>query len=374
MGIRQRIAEYASDPLVGTLWRAIRHARPLRAISVDVTRRCNLRCTGCYFFAEGMDRVGDASADDFDRFVATELARGTNFVTVLGGEPSLAVERVRRLAAHFRLVVVTNGLRPLPLAGLEHVTIAVSVWGDRETDRRLRGYDRLDVFARALPNYRDDPRVVWYMTLPPNPCARTEESVVACVDNGNLVGFNYYGDLKGVGGDLDHRAGFEEARRFVEEMIARYPGHIAFGSYINAVVTSGELKGSRWGYNVCGSISVGNPANATRLANGHSYNPHFNAYGPDLAAPRRCCVGSERDCETCRDVWAHMSWVALALNQHLDSAADFYSWVSTMYVFYGVCGLLDRSEFRERLAEINRRDAALAVARLTHSEGSVNSI
>jgi hypothetical protein len=30
-----------------------------------------------------------------------------------------------------------------------------------------------------------------------------------------------------------------------------------------------------------------------------------------------------------------------------------------MYVFYGVCGILDRSQFRARLAEINRRDAAL---------------
>jgi hypothetical protein len=305
-----------------------------------------------------MDRVSDAPAEKFDRFVAAELARGTNFVTVLGGEPSLAVERVRRLAAHFRLVVVTNGLRLLPLAGLEHATIAVSVWGDRETDRRLRGYDRLDVFARALVNYRNDPRVVWYMTLPPDPSARTEESVAACIENGNLVGFNYYGDLEGVGGDLDHRAGFEGARRFVERMIARYPGHIAFGSYLNAVVTSGELKGSRWGYDVCGSVSVGDPANAARLSNGHSYNPHFNAYGPNLGVPRRCCVGSERDCDTCRDVWAHMSWLALGLERHLDSAADFYSWISTMYVFYGVCGILDRSQFRARLAEINRRDAA----------------
>lgn len=357
MNIRQRIASYSCDPLIGPLWRAVRQAGSLRGISVDITRRCNLRCTGCYFFSEGMDRVADASKDVFDHFVAAELGRGTNLVTVLGGEPSLAIERLRYLAARFRLVIVTNGLRPLPLTGLEDATIAVSVWGDRSTDRKLRGYDRLEIFTRALSNYHNDPRVIWYMTLPPDPSASTEESVLACMENGNLVGFNYYGDLDGVGGDFDHRAGFEGAYRFVEDMIARYPGHIAFGSYLNAVVTSGNLKGSRWGYDVCGSVSVSDPTNAARLANGQSYNPHFNAYGPNLTTPRRCCVGIERDCETCRDVWAHMSWVALALESHLESSEDFYSWVSTMYVFYGICGLLDRSEFRRRLGEINRRDA-----------------
>ncbi|MER9439195.1 radical SAM protein [Mesorhizobium sp. M0618] len=361
MKIRERIAQYTSDPLVGELWHAIRRAKPLRSISVDVTRKCNLRCKGCYFFVEGMDKVDDAASAEFDHFIMKEEARGTNFVTVLGGEPSLAQDRVLRLAEHFKLVIVTNGVKPLPWLGLEDTTIAISVWGDRETDRRLRGYDRINIFERALAHYRSDPRVVWYMTLPSSPSEQTEESVAACIENGNLVGFNYYGDLEGLGGSLDHGAGFSEARRFVEQMLARYPGHIAFGKYLNQVVTTGEMKGSRWGYDVCGSVSVDDPANKTRLANGHSFNPHFNAYGPGLGTPRRCCVGSVRDCNTCRDVWAHMSWIALALERHLDSAEDFYAWISTMYVFYGVCGLVDRPEFRARLAEINSRDAGLAM-------------
>jgi len=342
------------------MWQAIRRAKPLRSISVDVTRKCNLRCKGCYFFAEGMDAVDNAESAEFDRFIEKEVARGTNFATVLGGEPSLAQDRVLKLAEHFRLVVVTNGLKPLPWAGLENITIAVSVWGDRETDRRLRGYNRIDVFERALAHYRSDPRVIWYMTLPSSPQTHTEESVAACIENENLIGFNYYSDLEGLGGSLAHGAGFSAARRFVDRMLARYPGHIAFGKYLNQVVTTGEMKGSRWGYEVCGSVSVGSPMNKERLANGHSFSPHFNAYGPDLGTPRRCCLGDLRDCSTCRDVWSHMAWIALALDRHLDSAEDFYAWLSTMYVFYGICGLIERSEFRARLTEINRRDAGLA--------------
>ena len=360
MQIRAKIAEFTQNPLIERLWKGVRGCRPLRSISVDVTHKCNLRCKGCYFFAEDMDKVGVASAAHFAEFIAREVGRGTNFVTVLGGEPSLVPDRVIELARHFQLVVVTNGLKPLPWNGLEDARIAVSVWGDRETDRELRGYGRFDPVDRSLAHYRDDPRVIWYMTLVPSPSDRTEEMVHACVENGNLVGFNYYGDVSGMGGSYAAPDGFEGARDFVSRMIERYPGRIAFAEYLNRVVTSGELAGEAWGYDVCGSISVDWAGNAARKANGKSYNPHFNAYGPDLLAPRRCCVGEERDCASCRDVWAHTSWVALGLERHLDDAASFYGWVSTVYVFNGICGLIDQAEFRSTLAEINRRDSAIS--------------
>lgn len=359
MNIRERISAYTYDPLVNDLWTTLRRSGPLRSISVDITRRCNLRCKGCYFFTEGMDRAGESGNAGLDDLIRKETARGTNFVTVLGGEPSLAQDRVRKLAAHFQLVVVTNGLKPIDRKGLENATIAVSIWGDRELDMRLRGYERVDVVDRALGHYRDDPRVIWYMTLPPSPSNRTEDDIAACIENGNLVGFNYYSDLEGIGGALSHDSGFSDARRFIDRMLIKYPGHIVFGSYLNKVVATGEMKGSRWGYDVCGSISVDNPRNKQRLVNGNSFNPHFNAFGPDLVTPRRCCVGNDRDCANCRDVWAHMSWITLALEQHLDSAEDFFSWVSTVYIFYGVCGFIDRTDFRKNLAEINLRDAGL---------------
>lgn len=47
---------YLQDPLLSKLWNAIRAAGPLRSISLDITHVCNLRCAGCYYFEEGMDR------------------------------------------------------------------------------------------------------------------------------------------------------------------------------------------------------------------------------------------------------------------------------------------------------------------------------
>ena len=353
MGVRQRVLEYASDPLIGEMWAALRKAPPMRSISVDVTHRCNLRCTGCYFFAEKMDRFREADGDRLQTFIEEQKRRGITFATVIGGEPALVPDRLRALAEHFNLMIVTNGLRAIPREGLENVAIAVSVWGDKENDRELRGYGRIDIFQRALRNFENDPRVIWYITLPSEPRPETEEVVDECVRNGNLVGFNFYGDLTSLGGIHDHGHGFAGAREFVLRMIERHPGHVAFNRYLNTVISKGELKGERWGYEVCGSISVDDPVNAERLRNGNSYNPHFNAYMPDLASTRRCCVGEDRDCSTCYDVWSHVSWVAMNMERHLDTREDFFHWLSTMYIFYAACRLVDAARFRELLPRIH---------------------
>ncbi|GAA0460326.1 radical SAM protein [Sphingomonas molluscorum] len=360
MKVRDRINEYTQDPLIGRMWHAIRSAGPMRSISVDITHRCNLRCKGCYFFAEEMDQETEADRETLDRFIEEQVRRGITFATVIGGEPSLVPDRLRALAEKFRLMIVTNGLKKVPREGLEDVALAVSVWGDAENDRGMRGYGRIDVFQRALSNFRNDDRVIWYVTLPSDPLPQTAEVVDACIDNGNMVSFNYYGDVSTLGGKHDHRNGFAGARRFVAEMIDRHPNGIAFNSYLNEVISGGVMKGQRWGYDVCGSVSVDHPGNRARISSGQSYNPHFNAYGPGLTSTRRCCVGDERDCATCFDVWAHVSWIALGLERHLDSREDFFEWLSTMYIFYGACRMVDRVQLRESLPLIHQRSSILA--------------
>ena len=44
------------DPWLARMYRDVRASGPIRSISVDLTHACNIRCTGCYYFAEGMDR------------------------------------------------------------------------------------------------------------------------------------------------------------------------------------------------------------------------------------------------------------------------------------------------------------------------------
>jgi hypothetical protein len=351
-----QLREFLDDAFLARLYREVRQAGPIRGISVDLTHRCNLRCVGCYFFAEGMDRREAPRAEaDFEAFLARERARGTNFVTVIGGEPSLVLDRLRALARTFRTTVVTNGLRRIPREGLEDMPIGVSVWGDHETDTRLRGRGRRDVFATALRNYRDDSRASWYYTTTPGNAHEIEPVVEQCVANGNRVLFNFYGDLAGLGGDVDHRRGFARVRREIDRMIDRYPGRIWLSSYMSEVISTGRLYEDRWGYAVCSSVSADNAMNQARLANGNPYNAHFRAYNPDLTSTRRCCVGDERDCSTCFDVWAHTSWIMLNMRRHLGSKQEFTNWLTTMYLFYLMNRFVDFDAGISLLPEIHRR-------------------
>ena len=359
-----RTEAWLADPLLGELHRAVRAAGPIRSIALDLTHVCNLRCAGCYYFAEGMD-ASRAPRDgaDLDAFIGRERARGTNFVTVVGGEPSLVLDRLERLYGAFRLSVATNGLVPIPRDGFEELPIGISVWGDGSTDRRLRGGGRTDVFDRALRNYRGDPRAFWYYTVAPGHAHQVAGVVERCVANGNRVLFNFYGDLEGRGGDLDAGRGFGAVRAAIDAAIERFPEHVLMTSRLAGVVSTGELFGERWGHATCTSLTVDHPVNRERLRNGQPFNPHFRAYNADLETTRRCCTGVERGCDTCFDTWQHFSWVMLNLRRHLGSKRDFTEWLATTYLFYFINRLVDPETGAGLLARIHRRTRALETAR-----------
>ncbi len=347
---------YLQDPFLRRLYREVRQAGSLRSISVDITHVCNLRCSGCYYFSENMDRFS-SSRDErvFDDFIEREKARGTNFVTIVGGEPTLAMDRVKKIYQNFYMNIATNGLRRIPYEGFENMPIGISVWGDHETDRRLRGSGKVDVFARALQNYRNDPRAFWYYTVTPGNAHEIENVVTQCVENGNYVLFNFYGDLQHRGGELDYLHGFENVHREIERMIDRFPQHIFMTAYISEVVSSGMLYDEHWGYEVCTSLSENHPVNAERLRNGKPYNPHFRAYNADFTTTRRCCTGIDRDCDTCFDTWEHFSWIMLNLRKHLASKREFTNWLTTMYMFYLINRIVNFEQGIQLLPEIHRR-------------------
>ena len=373
--MRDQLAEYLSDPFLATLYNDLRAIGPLRAILVDITHECNLRCTGCYFFAEAMDEL-ESPADEavFDEFVQREQARGTNFVTIVGGEPSLRLDRVKKMHESFWATVVTNGIHKIPYEGFEDMSIGLSVWGDHVTDTKLRGNGKIPVFAKALKNYEGDPRAIWYYTTTPQNAHEIERVVDQIVGNGNYVTFNFYGDITGLGGRFDHRHGFEEVRREIDRMIARHPEHVLFSSHIARVVSTGTLFDERWGYDVCCSITPDNERNRDRVKNGNPFNAHFRAYNPDLVTTRRCCVGNERDCGNCYDVYAHISWIMMNLHRHVGTKQDFTDWLTTMYVFYLGNRILP---FRDRiglLPEIHRRSSLAEAMTIADREAALASI
>jgi MoaA/NifB/PqqE/SkfB family radical SAM enzyme len=354
-----RLSRYLEDPDLGRMYQLVRAAGAVRPISLDLTSKCNLRCTGCYYYAEGMDQVDHRRDDDaFDALIESEQARGTNFVTVVGGEPALEPGRLRKLYRHFKMNVATNGLIPIPREGLENMPMGIAVWGSRETDARLRGQPGKDLLSTALENYRGDPRAFFYYTVAPGHAHEIEDVVGQIVENGNKVLFNYYSDVSERGGELGYAQGFGAVRREVDRMIDRYPDMMYTTPYLNRVTTRGELMGQRWGYDVCTNLTVDNEINTHRQQTGKPYNPHFRAINADFKTTRRCCTGSTRDCASCFDTWEHFSWIMINMRKHLGNRREFTDWLSTMFAFYVVNRLVDPGEGHELLARVQARWSA----------------
>lgn len=373
--MQDKLQEYLRDPFLARLYGCLKSVGSLRAILMDITHVCNLRCAGCYFFSDGMDSHKAPSDErEFDAFIAREKARGTNFVTVVGGEPTLQLERVKKIYDAFWMTVVTNGICKIPHEGFENMPIGLSVWGDHATDTLLRGSGKIAVFAKALKNYEGDGRAIWYYTTTPQNAHEIERVVEQCVANGNYVTFNFYGDISGLGGCFDHREGFEFVRREIDRMIQRYPEKILLSSYIAQVVSTGRLFDEEWGYDVCCSITPDNELNRDRIKNGNPFNAHFRAYNPDLVSTRRCCVGNERDCSNCYDVYAHISWIMMNLNRHLRSKQDFTNWLTTMYMFYLGNRIIDFDAGVGFLPEIHRRSSNIALSGVTTSFGLTDDL
>ena len=348
------LSTYLSDPFLNELYSQIRKAGSLRSISIDLTHECNLRCTGCYYFEEGMDDIVDKNSDldnAFHELVINEKKRGTNFVTVVGGEPSQRLDRLKIIYDNFKMNVATNGLVQIPFKGFENMPIGVSVWGDHQTDAKLRNNGKRDLFKIALNNYKNDKRAFFYYTVTADKSHEIESVVKQCVKNGNKVLFNYYSDLCGESNNQSHR--FEKVHLEIDRMIDLFPDHILSTSYFNKVITTGKLHDQHWGYEVCTNVSTNHKNNEARLKNGNPYNPHFLSYNADFKTTRRCCTGISRSCNSCFDAWEHFSWIMINMKMHLSSKQEFTHWLTTMYMFYYINGLVAKNQKTNIVSKIH---------------------
>ncbi len=86
------------------------HVPPVLVVSV--TRRCNLRCAGCFARELRTDGPGELSADRLRALVGEARGLGVSWVVLLGGEPLVRADLLPLMAAFPDLLflVFTNGL------------------------------------------------------------------------------------------------------------------------------------------------------------------------------------------------------------------------------------------------------------------------
>ncbi|MFV8131662.1 radical SAM protein [Streptomyces syringium] len=322
----------AADPALRHRFDAIRHyAAGIRASEYHLTNACNIRCKGCWFFTYEFQKASRENTDlaDLKAFVADEAARGVNTALLIGGEPTLFPDRIAVYReAMERVTISTNGLRRLPRAGFEDVTVAISLFGGGPLDDELRavrpsGKRFTDLFGTALGHYADDPRAGFVYALSEDGIDHIEDTVRRIHDNGNRVHFNFYSSydtddpLRGVRG----RELLAEALR-VREL---YPDTVASHPYTIEVMITGDAHWDSFGYDVCPSISARHPAHHSRTRNGNPVLPQFNTWAADLETVHFCCTSGH--CESCRDSQAVFSWLMVSPRHFLESAEQLWTWV-----------------------------------------------
>ncbi|HOT75187.1 MAG TPA: radical SAM protein [Candidatus Wallbacteria bacterium] len=145
---------------------AVKNAAPASAIenvTVNVTGRCNLKCTHCYYnekLNRGGHEIGGADVARFLRAVRKHCAEKPALF-LLGGEPLMARDRLEQILAEaavsgFRTSVSTNGTLVddifIDLALKYKFSVQVSLDGpDAETNDQVRGSG---AFARAVAGVR----------------------------------------------------------------------------------------------------------------------------------------------------------------------------------------------------------------------------
>ncbi|MCK5568230.1 MAG: radical SAM protein, partial [Spirochaetes bacterium] len=145
----------------------------IRSSIYDVTNRCNLRCRGCFFFSSGEHKAADEEMDikRWEEFIEKEKEQNINLAILIGGEPTLYLDRVDAFYKRLPTFCASNGLIKVPRDRFPDMMVGISLWGDEEDEKVLRGKD---TFAISSKNYEGDAYTYYLYTITPRQVGKIE--------------------------------------------------------------------------------------------------------------------------------------------------------------------------------------------------------
>ncbi len=300
----------------------------IRSSIYDVTNRCNLRCKGCFFFSSGEHMVApeEKNIDNWHQFIDRELERGVNLAILIGGEPTLCLDRVEAFYSKLPTFCATNGLIKVPRDRFPDMMVGISLWGDAEDENILRGQD---TFKVSSANYIGDPHAYYLYTITPKQLGKTESIIRKIKDVGLKVHMQLLSNDEGVDGFSWQPEELVAIREEMDAMLDAYPETVISSKYYHEIITTGRMLGRSFGWMECPSVT--DPLDTRdprpkRLTN-------FIRWSSELQSMHRCCTSETRDCATCKDGAAHMSWVMVNKRAHMKSSKDLQNWIEVYEMF-----------------------------------------
>lgn len=300
----------------------------IRSSIYDVTNRCNLRCKGCFFFSSGEHEAAKEEMDitRWEAFVDKETARGVNLAILIGGEPTLCMDRVEAFYKRLPTFCATNGIIKVPRDRFPDMMLGISLWGDEADERVLRGKD---AFSISSKNYAGDPHTYYLYTITPKQLGKTDRIIKKIRNAGLKVHMQLLSNDEGVDGFHWQPEELAQIRSEMDEVLDHYPDTVISSKYYHEIITTGKMMGRRFGWMECPSVT--DPLDKRdpkprRLTN-------FIRWASDLNTMHRCCTSETRDCSTCKDGAAHMSWVMVNKRAHMQSTRDLQNWIEIYEMF-----------------------------------------
>jgi len=300
----------------------------IRSSIYDVTNRCNLRCKGCFFFSSGEDKAAVEEMDvrKWEKFIGREKKRGVNLAILIGGEPTLCFDRVEAFYKQLPTFCATNGIIKVPRDRFPDMMVGISLWGDEEDEKLLRGKD---TFAISSKNYEGDAYTYYLYTITPKQIGKTERIIKKIRDVGLKVHMQLLSNDEGVDGFFWKPEELKDLCSEMDDMLDKYPDTLISSKYYHEIITTGRMLGRKFGWMECPSVSQ--PLDKRKP--GPKRLIEFIRWASDLKTMHRCCTSETRNCSTCKDGAAHMSWVMVNKRAHIRTPKDLQNWIEVYEMF-----------------------------------------
>ena len=256
----------------------------IRSSIYDVTNRCNLRCKGCFFFSSDEHKAAPEEMDirKWEAFVDREKARGVNLAILIGGEPTLYLDRVEAFYKRLPTFCATNGLIKVPRDRFPDMMVGHLALGRRGGREGAARQGHLRHLQPATT--QGDPHTYYLYTITPQQIGQIERIIRKIRDVGLKVHMQLLSNDEGVDGFSWTPEQLADVRAEMDEMLDALPGHRhLLPSTTTRSSPPGTMLGRRFGWNECPSVTE--PLDTAQPAAQAAHRFHPLGGGPADHAP-----------------------------------------------------------------------------------------